>query len=115
MSGTAAVGRQSAAGKAAASAWPRRLRVWPVVVVPAVAELIAGGFRIGVPSLWRDKAATISGSQRPLGAILDLTLHQDAVHGTYYLLIHAVIAAGGISATTLRLASLVAVALGAGG
>ena len=113
-SGTAGVGRQSAAGKAAASAWPRRLRVWPVVVVPVVAELIAGGFRIGVPSLWRDEAATISGSQRPLGAILDLTLHQDAVHGTYYLLIHAVIAAGGISATTLRLPSLIAMSLAAG-
>ncbi len=113
-SGAAGVGRQTASGSLAAKAWTRRVRGWPVVVVPFLAELIAGGYRIGVPSLWRDEAATISGSQRPLGAIIDLTLHQDAVHGAYYLLMHAVISAGGISATVLRLPSLIAMALAAG-
>lgn len=113
-SGPAGLGHQPAGGEPAASGWRRWLRGWPVVVIPAVVELIVGGFRIGVPSLWRDEAATISGSQRPLGAILDLTLHQDAVHGVYYLLIHAVIAVGGISATALRLPSLAAMALTAG-
>jgi|HubBroStandDraft_1064217.scaffolds.fasta_scaffold11957_2 mannosyltransferase len=82
--------------------------------MPAFAELVVGGYRIGGPSLWRDEAATISGSQRPLGAIFDLTLHQDAVHGAYYLLMHAVIAVGGTSATVLRLPSLIAMSLAAG-
>jgi mannosyltransferase len=85
-----------------------------VIVVPAAAELVVGGYRIGAPSLWRDEAATVSGSQRPLGAILDLARHQDAVHGAYYLLIHVVMAAGGTSATALRLPSLTAMALTAG-
>src|SRR6185437_6874545 len=66
------------------------------------------------PSLWRDEAATISGSQRPLSAIMALTLHQDAVHGAYYLLMHAVIAIGGITETALRLPSLIAMCLAVG-
>jgi len=93
---------------------PDRLPGWLVFVIPALAELIVGGYRISGPSLWRDEAATISGSQRPLGAITALTLHQDAVHGTYYLLMHAVIAVGGISETALRLPSLIAMCLAAG-
>ncbi len=79
-----------------------------------LAELIAGGYRIAGPSLWRDEAATISGSQRPLGAIMSLTLHQDAVHGAYYLLMHAVIAVAGTSETALRSPSLIAMCLAAG-
>jgi len=85
-----------------------------VVAVPAVAELIVGGYRLGGPSLWRDEAATISGSQRPAGAILAMMANQDAVHGPYYLLMHPVIAVGGISATTLRLPSLTAMCIAAG-
>jgi mannosyltransferase len=87
---------------------------WLVAVIPAVAELAVGGYRIGTPSLWRDEAATISGSQRPLTAIVAMVRNQDAVHGPYYVLMHAVIAAGGTSATTLRLPSLVAMCIAAG-
>ena len=87
---------------------------WLVVVLPALAELIVGGYRIGGPSLWRDEAATISGSQRPVFAIATMVQHEDAVHGPYYLLMHLVIAAGGISATTLRLPSLIAMCLAVG-
>lgn len=91
-----------------------RVPSWLVIAVPALAELIVGGYRISGPSLWRDEAATISGSQRPLSAIMALTLHQDAVHGAYYLLMHAVIAVGGITETALRLPSLIAMGLAAG-
>jgi mannosyltransferase len=92
----------------------RWLPAWLVVVVPVVGELLLGGYRIAGPSLWRDEAATISGSNRLIGAIWALTSHQDAVHGLYYLLIHAVIAVGGTSETALRLPSLIAMALAAG-
>lgn len=85
-----------------------------VVVLPVLAELIVGGIRIGGPSLWRDEAATISGSQRSTSAIVAMMANQDAVHGPYYLLMHPVIALGGISATTLRLPSLVAMAIATG-
>src|SRR5258706_11940831 len=89
-------------------------RDWLVAIIPALAELIVGGYRIGVPSLWRDEAATIAGSQRPLAAIVAMVPNQDAVHGPYYVLMHAVIAAGGISATTLRLPSLLAMSVAVG-
>lgn len=87
---------------------------WLVVVLPALAELVVGGYRIGGPSLWRDEAATISGSQRPVAAIASLIPNEDAVHGPYYLLMHFVIRLGGISATTLRLPSLVAMCFAVG-
>jgi mannosyltransferase len=87
---------------------------WLVVVMPAVAELLVGGYRLAGPSLWRDEAATISGSQRPYGAILAMMANEDAVHGPYYLLMHPVITAGGISAAALRLPSLIAMCLAAG-
>ncbi len=96
------------------AAEPRRLPGWAAVAGPAAAELAIGGYRIGGPSLWRDEAATISGAQRPAGAILALARHQDAVHAVYYLLLHPVIAAGGTSAALLRLPSLVAMSLAAG-
>ena len=119
-------GAQSDAATARAAARPgsggtsrsRRGARWPlgwlVVVVPALAELLVGGYRIGSPSLWRDEAATISGSQRPVSAIAAMVQHEDAVHGPYYLLMHLVIAAGGISATALRLPSLIAMCLAVG-
>src|SRR5258708_18347274 len=86
-------------------------RDWLVAVIPALAELAIGGYRIDTASLWRDEAATIAGSQRPLAAIVAMVPNQDAVHGPYYVLMHAVIAAGGISATTLPLPSLLALSV----
>jgi mannosyltransferase len=91
-----------------------RLPGWLVVVIPVLAELIIGGYRIAGPSLWRDEGYTISGSDRPVGAILAMVRNEDAVHGPYYLMMHFVIAAGGISETVLRLPSLIAVCLAAG-
>jgi mannosyltransferase len=89
----------------------RGLPLWLIAGVPAVAELIVGGYRIGTPSLWRDEAATISGSQRSIAQLGSLMKNQDAVHAFYYLLMHYVIAVGGISATVLRLPSLIAMCL----
>lgn len=87
---------------------------WLVLAVPVLAELVVGGYRIAGPSLWRDEAATVSGASRPVGAILALTRNQDAVHGLYYLLLHPVIAVGGISETVLRAPSLIAMCLAVG-
>jgi len=101
QAGPEAAGQQERAGGS-------RVPGWLVPAVTAVAELVVGGYRIAGPSLWRDEAATISGSQRPAGAIWALVRNQDAVHGLYYLLMHVVIAAGGTSETMLRLPSLVA-------
>jgi mannosyltransferase len=95
-------------------AWAARLPGWLAMLLPVLAELAVGGYRLAGPSLWRDEAATISGSQRSPGEILALMRHQDAVHGLYYLLMHVVIAVGGTSEAALRLPSLVAMCGAAG-
>ncbi len=110
-SGPAEPGTGRGTGARPASRWPS---AWIAVAIPALAELLAGGYRIGVPSLWRDEAATISGSQRSLPAIATMMRHEDAVHAPYYVLMHPVIALGGTSATVLRLPSLIAMTLAVG-
>ncbi|HEX9063877.1 MAG TPA: glycosyltransferase family 39 protein [Streptosporangiaceae bacterium] len=84
------------------------------MAVPILAELIVGGFMIEVPSFWRDEGYTITGSQRPVGAIFSLVQHQDAFHGLYLLMMHPVIALFGRSEFALRIPSLIAMALAAG-
>ncbi len=110
-SGPAEPGAGGVTGTRPAARWPAPLIA---VVIPALAELLVGGYRIGVPSLWRDEAATISGSQRSLPAIATMMRHEDAVHAPYYVLMHWVIAAGGTSATVLRIPSLIAMTLAVG-
>lgn len=108
----------SAARDEAAASRPRlarsRIAGWLVPVIPAAAELVIGGYKLGGPSLWRDEGYTINSSQRSVSQILALTWHQDAVHGLYYLLMHFVIGAFGTSAVVLRLPSLLAMCLAAG-
>lgn len=105
---------------AAATAAPRQDRTrplvldWLVVVVPALAELLVGGYRIGRPSLWRDEGYTRSAVQRPLGDIIAMLAHQDVVHGLYYVVMHPLVAVLGNSATVIRLPSLAAASLAAG-
>ena len=64
----------------------RRLPGWLVVGLPALVELVVGGYRISGPSFWRDEAYTITGSQRPVSSILAMIPHEDAFHGLYLLL-----------------------------
>ncbi|MHB1595641.1 MAG: glycosyltransferase family 39 protein [Streptosporangiaceae bacterium] len=91
-----------------------RTTAWLTFALPALAELVVGGYRIGDPSLWRDEASTISGSERSVGQIFAMMWHIDAVHIPYYLIMHVVIAIGGISAVSLRIPSLVAMAAAVG-
>jgi len=92
----------------------RQLPGWLVVALPALVELVVGGYRISGPSFWRDEAYTITGSQRPASAILAMLAHEDAFHGLYLLLMHPVIAIWGTSETALRLPSLIAMCAAVG-
>src|SRR6266567_2969266 len=92
----------------------RRLPGWLVVGLPALVELVVGGYRITGPSFWRDEAYTITGSQRPLSAILAMIPHEDAFHGLYLVMMHPIIAFGGISEMALRLPSLIAMCAAVG-
>lgn len=73
--------------------------------------------------MWRDESVTWQVAHRPLGQLWELLGQVDAVHGLYYLLMHAVFAATGTTAPdsglwglwTLRLPSVAATALAASG
>ncbi len=65
-------------------------------------------------SVWRDEAATWQVAGRSTGEIWDMLGNVDAVHGLYYLLMHALFEVFGTSTTTLRLPSVLAVAAAAG-
>ena len=88
---------------------------WLTTALPAAAALALGGYRIGGPSLWRDEAYTIIAVRRPAGQILVLLGRADAVHGPYYLLMHVVVSLFGTSAVAIRLPSLLAMSVAAGG
>lgn len=62
-----------------------------------------------VPALWTDEAATISASTRSLPELWRMAHTIDAVHSTYYLLMHGWIAVAGQSELALRAPSAIAV------
>jgi mannosyltransferase len=67
------------------------------------------GWRLGVPSPWRDEAATLEISRRSIGGILAVTRHVDLVHLAYYLLCHLLLTLHD-SVTVLRAVSVAAMA-----
>jgi mannosyltransferase len=91
-----------------------RLVAWLVVLIPAAAELAVGGYRLGGASLWRDEGYTIEAAQRSVGQIFALTGHIDLVHGPYYLFMHFVVGALGISEVAVRLPALLGMSAAAG-
>ncbi|MFF1559682.1 hypothetical protein [Streptomyces sp. NPDC058279] len=66
-------------------------------------------------SMWRDESVTVQVAHRPLGDLPGLLGHVDAVHGLYYLLMHAVYGVWDGGLWALRLPSVAATALAAAG
>ncbi|MEW2129010.1 hypothetical protein AB0898_01065 [Streptomyces sp. NPDC005435] len=64
-------------------------------------------------SLWRDEAATWQVALRDTADIWHMLGQVDAVHGLYYLLMHALFTCFGPGTTTLRLPSVLAMAVAA--
>ncbi|MEU6220599.1 hypothetical protein ABZ845_24265 [Streptomyces sp. NPDC047022] len=64
-------------------------------------------------SVWRDEAATWQVAQRSVPGIWRMLGQVDAVHGLYYLLMHELFACFGPGTTTLRLPSVLAMAVAA--
>ncbi|MET9961000.1 glycosyltransferase family 39 protein [Streptomyces sp. NPDC006326] len=92
----------------------RRTAAWRWL--PPLLAVLLGlwGLRRG-GSMWRDESVTWQVAHRPLGGIGELLGQVDAVHGLYYLLMHAVFLVGGDGLWTLRLPSVAATALAAAG
>ena len=85
---------------------------WTLWVSGIVGFLIAlvGSER---PSYWRDEAATLAAVRRPLGDLVRMLGHVDAVHGAYYLMAWPVEHLLGSSPVVMRFPSAVAVGIGA--
>jgi mannosyltransferase len=64
-----------------------------------------------IPSLWGDEAASLMSAERPLGSLFMMLRHVDAVHGTYYLGLHAWVRLVGTSPFAIRLPSALAAGL----
>src|SRR5689334_5647804 len=89
-------------------------RSLPIWLIPVLWTLALGLW--GLPrqhSVWRDEAATWQVAQRSTTEIWHMLGQVDAVHGLYYLLMHGLFECFGPSTTTLRLPSVLAMAVAA--
>ncbi|MFF0728469.1 glycosyltransferase family 39 protein [Streptomyces sp. NPDC004134] len=104
--------RPETAGPPVPSARPPRA----FALIPALVALVLGlwGLERG-GSMWRDEAATYDMARRTLPELLHTLGSVDAVHGLYYLLMHAVFALFGDSLYALRLPSLLAMSAATAG
>ncbi|WP_285511205.1 glycosyltransferase family 39 protein [Streptomyces sp. NBRC 14336] len=91
---------------------PRTLPVWVLPVLWTVALGSWGLSRQG--SVWRDEAATWLVARRSTAEICHMLENVDVVHGCYYLLMHMLFECFGAGTTTLRLPSVLALAVAAG-
>ncbi|WP_256984533.1 glycosyltransferase family 39 protein [Streptomyces sp. XY006] len=86
------------------------------IASPALAALALGLWGIERQgSMWRDESVTYQVAHRPLGELWGLLGEIDAVHGLYYLLMHAVFAVWDGGLVALRLPSVLGMALAAAG
>ena len=68
-----------------------------------------------IPSVWGDEATSILSSERSLPSLFRMLGHVDAVHGTYYLLLHFWVQVFGASAFSVRVPSAIAAGVAAAG
>ncbi|MEW1723058.1 hypothetical protein [Streptomyces sp. NPDC093109] len=89
----------------------RRPPVWPIAALWTLALGLWGLSR--EQSLWRDEAATWQVALRSTAEIRYMVEQVDVVHGLYYLLMRGLFVWFGPSTTTLRLPSVLAMAVAA--
>lgn len=89
----------------------RRLPLWPIPFLWTLALGLWGLSR--QHSVWRDEAATWQVARRSVADIWHMLGQVDAVHGLYYLLMHGLFECFGPGTTTLRLPSVLAMAVAA--
>ncbi|MEO7122062.1 MAG: glycosyltransferase family 39 protein, partial [Lacisediminihabitans sp.] len=68
-----------------------------------------------IPSLWGDEAASVLSAERPLPSLFRMLGNVDAVHGTYYFLLHFWVQLFGTSPFSVRLPSAFAAGLAVAG
>ncbi|MHB9861326.1 glycosyltransferase family 39 protein [Streptomyces sp. YIM S03343] len=92
---------------------PSRFRRAVTVAVPSAVMLVLGLWGLDRGGIWRDEAVTFQVARRSVPQIWRLLHVVDAVHGLYYLFMHAVLAVRA-DEVLLRLPSVCAAALTAG-
>ncbi len=93
--------------------WPGRLAWLAPVLVPAVAMLVAGLWGLTRDNaMGNDEVATRWAALLSLRELAHLLSNVDAVHGLYYLIMHAWVVLGS-SPTTLRIPSVIAMTVAA--
>jgi mannosyltransferase len=105
---TAAGGRPAPDNRAGGRRWAAQVVRYAPVVVPAAVMLVFGlsGLSRG-SSMGNDEVATRWAALLSLRELAHLLNHVDAVHGLYYLLMHAWVVVGS-TPTTLRVPSVIA-------
>ncbi len=68
-----------------------------------------------IPSLWGDEATSSVSARRSFGSLLMMAQHVDAVHSTYYALMHLWVDVFGFSAFALRFPSAIAAGVAVAG
>ncbi len=93
--------------------WAGRLATYAAILAPAGVMLIFGLWGLARDSaMGNDEVATTWAALLSLRELAHLLVHVDAVHGLYYLLMHAWVAVGS-SPTALRVPSVIAMTVGA--
>jgi mannosyltransferase len=84
--------------------------LWSSLALGIIATLVSltGSW---IPSLWGDEATSIMSAQRSLPSLFMMLGNVDAVHGTYYFLLHFWVQLFGTSAFSVRLPSAFAVGI----
>lgn len=104
---------QASAVAAAPAGQQRRIRSTALVFgVLAFALSVAGSW---IPSFWGDEAASVMSAGRPLPSLFAMLGNVDAVHGSYYLMMHFWVQTFGASPLSMRLPSAMAIGLAAAG
>lgn len=117
LSATSEAVRNDAVGVGAPSP-TRELSVrvpWRAAIAVGVAATMLALSGSWIPSIWGDEATSILSAQRSLPSLFRMLGHIDAVHGTYYLLLHFWVNVFGASPFSVRLPSAVAVGAAAVG
>lgn len=94
---------------------PSRYRTPLVAIVLGVVAFVISWWGSWIPSFWGDEAASIMSAERPWASLLREVQHVDAVHGTYYALLHIWIEVFGATQFSTRFASALAVGVAAAG
>ena len=104
-------GRIGTGGRAVRVVGPRRASASAAATALGLVSTVLSLLGSWIPSLWGDEATSVLSAERPLPSLFWMLGRVDAVHGTYYLLMHFWVGAFGPSPFAMRVPSAIAAGL----